>query len=105
MKTNATETYLRAWRKFRGLTLEEAAERAELSHSQLSRIERGQSDYTKTTLEALAAVYDCSPGDLVSKDPTEQVAEVVDIWSRISTEKREQARQILETFATDKRKA
>lgn len=104
MSKDVPDSYLRAWRKHCGLTLEEAADRAELSHSQLSRIERGQSDYTKSTLEALAAVYDCTPGDLVSKDPGAQEAEVVKIWSRISAEKRDQARQILETF-TDKRKA
>lgn len=104
MTNDDADTYLRQWRKHCGLTLEEAADRAGLSHSQLSRIERGQSDYTRSTLEALAAVYGCTPGDLVGRDPNEEVAPVVDIWSRISVERRDQARQILETF-TDKKKA
>lgn len=103
MATGDSEIFLREWRKFRGLTLEAAADQAGLSHSQLSRIERGQSDYTKSTLQALAAVYECAPSDLVGRDPNAAEAVVIDIWSRISVEKRPQAQQILETFAGAKK--
>lgn len=73
MNENVPDTYLRQWRHYSRLTLEEAAYRAGLSHSQLSRIERGQSNYTRSTLEALADAYGCSPSDLIGQDPSNKV--------------------------------
>lgn len=102
MSREPLKTYLREWRKYRELTLETAAERIGMSHSQLSRIERGTSDYTRSTLEALAIVYECRPGDLLAKDPTQQAADIIDIWDHIPVGQKETAARILKTFTDSK---
>lgn len=98
MATTTPKTFLREWRKWRKLTLEQAAELVDLSHSQLSRIERGSSDYTRSTLEALAKIYVCEPGDLLSKDPTAPSATIVEIWDHIPAAQRETAAKVLRSF-------
>ena len=66
-------TQLRAWRKLRDLTLEKVSVRlkdecdVEMSHGQLSRVERGESPYSQNLLEGLAKLYRCEPADLISR--------------------------------------
>lgn len=101
------EDFLREWRLHCGFTLEAAAEAAGMSHSQLSRIERGGSDWTRTTLHKLAEIYLCEAWELLHVNPNETAAqtdEISTLWVSVPREKRPQARQILETFA-DKKKA
>lgn len=100
------QDYLREWRLHCGFTLEAAAEAAGMSHSQLSRIERGTSDWTRTTLNKLAATYLCEAWELLHVDPgaPSEGSVIADIYDRIPDRNRQQARQILETF-TDQKKA
>ena len=80
-------TFIRAWRKHRGLTLAQLADRLlteleiDISEGQLSRIERGETPYSQDILEALAAVLRCEPADLIMRDPTQADA----IWSLLET--------------------
>ena len=70
-------TFLREWRLYRGLTLEQVGKRIEREHSTLTRMETGQSAYTQHTLEGLADVYQCSVTDLLSRNPgADAVADV-----------------------------
>lgn len=62
--------YFKEWRKARGLSQEQAAERANLSQETISRIERGNVDYTKSNLEALAHAYGCEAPDLLRPPST-----------------------------------
>ena len=64
--------FLREWRDFRGLSQEDAADRAIISRSLLSRIEGGKSPYDQDKLERLAQVYGCSVADLIGRDPNAQ---------------------------------
>jgi transcriptional regulator with XRE-family HTH domain len=57
--------YLRAWRIYRGLKLHELAERVEISHSTLSRLERGHIPYTQRTWERLAGALRTDPASLI----------------------------------------
>lgn len=57
---------IRQFREAAGLTLEQVAERLGMSHSQISRIERGASDFTGKTLKALADLYGVEMSDLLS---------------------------------------
>ena len=81
--TNRKPTFLRAWRKHRGLTLERAIERFiaggldEMSAAQLSRIERGESPYTQDFLELAAIAYQTDVASLLMRDPTDPEG----IWS------------------------
>lgn len=71
------KTFFREWRKYRNLTLEVAAERAHMTAGNLSAMERSVQNYTQQGLEALADAYRCSPGQLLTVDPTKDDA----IWS------------------------
>lgn len=61
--------FLREWRKFRGYTLEQAAERVGMSHQNLGKIERGMVPYGETLLDILADVYRTDKGSLIMRDP------------------------------------
>ncbi|WP_412545791.1 helix-turn-helix domain-containing protein [Maricaulis sp. MIT060901] len=98
------KTFIREWRKHRERSQEWLADAIGITTASLSRIENGKQPYNQRQLEQIAEALECTPADLLSVEPEAPAAEVFNIWSRISAEKRDQARQILETF-TDKKKA
>jgi transcriptional regulator with XRE-family HTH domain len=61
--------YIRAWRKFRGLTAAQLSEMTGLQQSHISRLERGLAGYTQHSLETLASCLECTPADLLATDP------------------------------------
>lgn len=95
-------TFIREWRKHRQRSQEWLADAIGITTASLSRIENGKQPYNQRQLEMIAEALHCTPGDLISSGPSEN--SIVALWSRVSAEKREQARQILETF-TDEKKA
>lgn len=67
----ATRHYIREWRKFRGLTQDQLAERIGISKPYLSKIETGARRYDQPFLEAAADALRCDPADLIVRDPTD----------------------------------
>ena len=61
--------FLRDWRLYRKMTLDQSSEKIGVDHSTLQRIEVGDSPYTQDHLESLAVVYDCSVDDLIRRNP------------------------------------
>lgn len=61
--------FIKQWRKFRGLTMEQMAEGLELSNSTLSRVERGRQAANTDLLEKIATMLGCTVGDLLMRDP------------------------------------
>lgn len=59
------------------LTLEQLADRVEMTHASLSRIERGLQPYSQVTLEAIAHALQTDPASLLMRDPESPDA----IWS------------------------
>jgi transcriptional regulator with XRE-family HTH domain len=59
---------VRAWRKRRGLTLQELAPRANLSVGHLGNLERGDRELTLPVLEKLAKELDCLVADLLNPE-------------------------------------
>jgi ribosome-binding protein aMBF1 (putative translation factor) len=59
------ENPVRVWRKHRGLSLAELAQRAKLSESYLSQIETGQRKGPVDKLQSLAAVLNVLVDDLI----------------------------------------
>lgn len=96
-------TFIRTWRKHRGLSLEQAIERLGLeiefpySVGQLSRVERGEVPYTQDVLEALATIYGCEPGDLIMRDPT-SIDALWSIYESLTAPARQQVVEIAKTF-------
>lgn len=72
---------MREWRQHRGKKLVPVAEHLHMSHSQLSRIERGAQPYNQELLEALAELYMCDVVDLLIRDPTDPEG-MWTIWER-----------------------
>lgn len=86
--------FIREWRKFRGLSQEQLAERMEMSQETVSRIERGTVNYTQPVLEAAAEALNCLPADLIMRDPG-RPGSIFSIWEQIPVEKREIAAEML----------
>lgn len=90
------KTFLKEWRKHRGLTQEQLAERLGLTQATVARIERGNIAYTQPVLEAIAEALRCEPADLIMRDPSR--AGPWSIWDSIPQDQRVQALKVLETF-------
>jgi transcriptional regulator with XRE-family HTH domain len=88
---------IRAWRKFRGLTQEQLAEMIGYDRTVVSKIERGSVQYTQGFLEKAAEILQCTPGELISRDPTAS-AQVLDIWHHILERDRSRALDVLKAF-------
>lgn len=63
------KTFLREWREFNERSLESVAAQMNLTHSQLSKIERGLHPYSQPVLEVAALEYGCTVLDLLSRRP------------------------------------
>jgi transcriptional regulator with XRE-family HTH domain len=93
-------TYIRAWRKHRGFTIDQLVGRlAELSvdttGASISRIERGAQPYSQDILEAIAAALDVAVADLIENNPDVPDAEVIDIWRHLDDGEKRQAEAVL----------
>jgi transcriptional regulator with XRE-family HTH domain len=64
--------FIKEWRAHRALTQPQLAERLGTSKQSISRIEKGEQPYTQESLEALAQALDCTPADLISRDPRQE---------------------------------
>jgi transcriptional regulator with XRE-family HTH domain len=89
-------TYIRQWREFRNLTLEQLAARIGITHASLSRIERGLQPYSQPTLEAIAKALGTHPFTLLERDPSDPV----DIWSVWEQAKPNERRMIVDIAKT-----
>lgn len=94
--------YLKEWRKFRGLTQEQLAERLETTGPTISRIETGDINYTRESLESLAAALDCEPADLLSRDPNKPEYELWQIIHGLKLEQQKQALRVIKALADEK---
>ena len=82
--------YIKEWRKYRGLTQEQLAERIGIARSYLTKIERGTRRYDQPFLEAAADALRCDPGDIITRDPSEPDG-IWSIWDTLSPVERQQA--------------
>jgi transcriptional regulator with XRE-family HTH domain len=85
-------TFIRQWRKHRGKTLEQLGEAVDMSHAQVSRIERGLQPYSQPVLEAIADALQTDPASLLMRDPSvpsvdallrDQPQEVIDLAMKL----------------------
>ena len=77
------KTFLLEWREYRDMTQEFVAGKLDMSASQLSRIESGNSPYTQDFLEAVAVIYGTDPISLLTVDPNDEDA-IWPIWESAS---------------------
>jgi len=88
--------FIREWRKHRGLTLQQLADRIGTTHATLSRLERGLQPYSQGLLEAIADALMVDVADLHVRDPSDPDG----IWSIWELAKPAQRRQIVEIART-----
>ena len=63
------QTFVRQWREYRNLTLDQLADVTGLTQSHLSMLERGLRGYTQNTLQAIAVALQVDVGQLLTVDP------------------------------------
>src|SRR3954447_22860064 len=81
--------FIKEWRKFRGLTQEALAEKADMSPTNLSQLENNKQRYSAEGLERLAEALQCEPAQLLMVDPTKDDA-MWSIWDRAKPSERQQ---------------
>lgn len=64
--------FIKEWRAHRRLTQPRLAEMIGTTKQSISRIEKGEQPYTQESLEALAQALNCTPADLISRDPARE---------------------------------
>jgi transcriptional regulator with XRE-family HTH domain len=87
-------TFIRAWREYRGLTLEELAAKIDKTASQLSMLERGQRGYSQTTLEAIATALKTTTAALLSRDPEAEENGLFTLWENADPKERRMIERI-----------
>lgn len=93
--------FIREWRKFRGLTQEQLADRVGCDRSYVTKIETGKKRYDQPFLEKAAEALRCEPADLIMRDPTSPDP-IWSIWDNIPKESRPQAAAVLQAFVAKK---
>jgi transcriptional regulator with XRE-family HTH domain len=84
-------------RKAKGIGLEELAERAGLSPGYVSLMASGARNISLKNLEKLATALECHPEELFTTRSDGQ-NDILDIWASIPPDRRELAKQVLESF-------
>jgi transcriptional regulator with XRE-family HTH domain len=90
--------FLREWRKFRKMTQDELAAAVDTSKSTISDMESGRLQVSPKWLRRFAPVLKTQPGYILDHDPNELNTDVLDIWSHIDKDDREQAIRVLRSF-------
>lgn len=105
LKEGPPRHFIREWRKHRGMTLEELAEKTGVSDGGLSLLERGKFSYTQPMLEVLAEALSCEPRDLIGRPPNTEwgIADaasrgMAETWGKATPEERAQIWRIAEAL-------
>lgn len=92
-----TGHFIKEWRKHRGLTQDQLAERIGINRAYLSKIESGKRRYDQPFLEAAADVLRCDPADLIVRDPADPDG-IWSIWDQLKPAQRNQVVEIAKTI-------
>lgn len=90
-------TYIRQWRKKRGLTLEQVADRVGMTASALSYLERGLSAYNQENLELLSDALGTDPASLLMRNPEDEEA-IWSLWEHASESERRQITDVVKAL-------
>ena len=95
LKGGAPRHFIRQWRKFRRLSQEKLAEQLGVTHGAISQLERGHTSYTQPTLEKLAHALQCTPADLIARNPYSDESPVT-VFDGLDTAERQEALRFIE---------
>ena len=97
--------FIREWREYRETTQERLAGSVSdltgksMTAATLSRIENRKNPYSQWQIEAIAEILECSPAELIARDPTSAEYSDEMLLARLSKRSREAARQMLVALA------
>lgn len=94
LKPNGPGHFIREWRKHRRRTQVQLAEQMGMARSYLSLIESGQRRYDQPFLEAAAEALNCSPADLIMRNPADPDG-LWSVYDGLTPPQRKQAVQLL----------
>lgn len=104
-KRKPRRVFIREWRKYHNLTLQNVVDRLEAMYglktttATLSRTETGLQEYTQHLLEALADALQCEPADLIMRPPQAE-QDIRLVWSQLSPENQRKALEIIKLLKT-----
>lgn len=84
-------------REAKGMKVKDLAAKAGFSAPYVSQMELGIRNISLKNLEKLAVALDCQPEDLLPI-PGGSSTDILNIWASIPPERRELAKQVLESF-------
>lgn len=90
--------YLRKWREHAGMSQDELAEQAGTTKSVISLLENGHRRMSDKWLRLLAPILGTQPGHLLDTDPENLDSDILEVWTKLTDQDREQAIKILRTF-------
>lgn len=95
-KTGSSEPrfFLKQWRKHRGYTQERLAEALGSSSGYIADLENGKRRYNQDHLESLAEALNCTPADLLIRDPSKDDA-IWTLWETLAPTERAQAVNVI----------
>ncbi len=88
---------LRRWREHRGYSQEALAAKLGWTQGAISHLENNRSDYTGDTIAALAHALDCTPRDLMFRNPDDN-EDLAEILETLPDGERRRALEIMKTF-------
>jgi transcriptional regulator with XRE-family HTH domain len=98
MPRNPQRNYVRVWREHRRMTQSKLAEAIGTTGAVISLIEAGERRLSDKWANLIAPVLGTRPGHLFDTDPNDVDTDILEIWTSIPAERRDQAREVLRTF-------
>jgi DNA-binding XRE family transcriptional regulator len=89
LPTSLLPTFIREWRKKKGLSQGELGEAIGVSTATISQIENGKTGYSQAHIEAIARVLQCQVIDLLARHPDDPEG-MWTLWERAGTDQRKQ---------------
>lgn len=90
-------TFIKQWRKHRGLSQARLGDRVGLSEASISQIENGKQGYSQENLEAIAEALQCEVVDLLIRNPADPEG-IWSLWDRAEPAQRKQIIGMIEGF-------
>jgi transcriptional regulator with XRE-family HTH domain len=92
--------FFREWRKHRGLTQDQVAERMGTTKTRVSLKETGKEPWDQDYLNSLAHILACDPIDLLARNPGDPEAPWA-IWDALRPDQRKRAIRVLKALADE----
>lgn len=91
--------FIREWRRHRGLSQVQLAERVGINQGNLSKIENGSRKYDQEFLERAADALGCQPADLLKTDPQAKASdEIWDFYDKMTDTQKAQATEVVKAL-------